>query len=260
MDSSQRWARRLDLATGWGYAKTRNGFAPPRFDYKQIATLAGLKYETPSAQGGRIAEAFDFSPEAELDDKTIVSFTINFEPNQSEFSADQYGAEFNRAIQTASTFGNAVVVVRGHSDPTQTLRELVLAGMEKGIIKRTGKNGDYKYFMNGRPLDVNATEALISLIKTSQFEGGKHKPRETMQAALNLSFARAQAVVKSLTDFAKRQQVNLDTSQIQPVGAGIMEPVIPKPRSLNEAKENMRVEFRIVRVPAEAIQETDFDF
>jgi hypothetical protein len=39
-----------------------------------------------------------------------------------------------------------------------------------------------------------------------------------------------------------------------------MEPVIPKPRSLQDAKENMRVEFRIVRVPAEAIQESDFDF
>ena len=49
-------------------------------------------------------------------------------------------------------------------------------------------------------------------------------------------------------------------TQIQPVGAGILEPVIPKPRSMAEAKENMRVEFRIVRVPAEAIKESDFDF
>jgi outer membrane protein OmpA-like peptidoglycan-associated protein len=81
-----------------------------------------------------------------------------------------------------------------------------------------------------------------------------------MQAALNLSHARAAAVKKSLVDFAEQQQVNLDVSQVQPVGAGIVEPVIPRPRSLNEAKENMRVEFRIVRVPAEALNETDFDF
>jgi hypothetical protein len=63
-----------------------------------------------------------------------------------------------------------------------------------------------------------------------------------------------------LVEFAQQQQVNLDVSQMQPVGAGILEPLIPKPASLEEAKENMRVEFRIVRVPAEAIQSSDFDF
>jgi hypothetical protein len=45
-----------------------------------------------------------------------------------------------------------------------------------------------------------------------------------------------------------------------PVGAGISDPVIAKPANLNEAKQNMRVEFRIVKVEAEAIQSSDFDF
>jgi hypothetical protein len=49
-------------------------------------------------------------------------------------------------------------------------------------------------------------------------------------------------------------------SQIVPVGAGVIEPVIAKPRNLEEAKENMRVEFRIVRVEAEAIAPSDFNF
>ncbi len=53
--------------------------------------------------------------------------------------------------------------------------------------------------------------------------------------------------------FAKQQGVNVDLSQITPVGAGISEPVIAKPRSMEEAKENMRVEFRIVKVDAESI-------
>ncbi len=250
----------LDMAVNWGYAGMRAGFDPPRFDYQKIASLAELKYEKPTTSGGRIAESLDFSPEAELDDKTIVSFTINFEPNQSSFSADQYGAEFNRAIQAASTFGNAVVVIRGHSDPTKTIQELVKAGLEKGVLKRTGKRPDYRYFLGGKPLDVNATDQLVGLIKAGQFEGTQYEPRQTMQAALNLSKARADAVKRSLVGFAKQQQVNLDETQIQPVGAGILEPIVPKPRSMAEAKENMRVEFRIVRVPAEAIKESDFDF
>lgn len=251
----------LDMAVEWGYARARSGFDPPGWDYQKLARLAKLDYVKPSSSGGRImAESLDFSPAAELDDKTIVSFTINFDPNQASFSADRYGAEFNRAIQTASTFGNAVVVVRGHSDPTQTLRELILAGMEKGTIKRSGKAGSYKYFLKGRPMDVNSIDTMVKMIKTGEFEGTKHKPRETMQAALNLSLARAEAVKQSMVDYAQTQSVNLDVSQMQPVGAGIMEPVVPKPKSLAEAKENMRVEFRIVRVPAEAIQESDFDF
>ncbi|HEY6563617.1 MAG TPA: hypothetical protein VIY86_03935 [Pirellulaceae bacterium] len=250
----------LDLAQDWGYSGGRFGFEPSPFDYDKIASLAGLTYEAPTARTGRIAETLDFSPEAELDDKTIVSFTINFEPNNPAFSADRYGAEFNRAIQAASTFGNAVVVIRGHSDPTLTLQELVKAGIEKGILKRTGQNGTYKYYFKNRPLDINATATIVELIKTGQFEGANHKPRETMQAAMNLSLARAEAVRESLVGFARQQRVNLDDSQMQPVGAGILEPVIPKPTSLEEAKENMRVEFRIVRVPAEAIKASDFDF
>ena len=188
-----KMTKAIDLATAWGYAGNRHGFVPAEWDYRQVAKLSGLSYVEPKNSSGRIAEAFDFSPDAELDDKTIVSFTINFEPNQSDFSSDQYGAEFNRAIQAASTFGNAVVVVRGHSDPTQTLRELVMAGLEKKILKRSGSNGNYRYFLEGRPFDVNATERLSNLIQSGKFEGTQHKPRETMQAALNLSHARARA-------------------------------------------------------------------
>ncbi len=84
-----------------------------------------------------------------LDANTIVDFTINFEPNQQEFSADQYGAEFNRALNAAATFGNARIVIRGHSDPTKTLIDFVKAGMAKGMIKQTGTQGNYRYFYKG---------------------------------------------------------------------------------------------------------------
>jgi len=44
------------------------------------------------------------------------------------------------------------------------------------------------------------------------------------------------------------------------VGAGISDPVIPRPVNNEQAAENRRVEFRIVRVPAEALTAEDFDF
>jgi ABC-type nitrate/sulfonate/bicarbonate transport system substrate-binding protein len=256
----------LDLATGQGYAKVRTGFVPAGFDYQQIAKVAGIEYVEPGKTAGKIdAEAIDLFPDSVgLDDQTILSFTISFEPNQSAFPPDRYGAEFNRAIQSASTFGNAVVVIRGHSDPTKTLVDLIRAGIAKGVIQRSGARPNYKYFVRvggqSQPLDLKQTKRVAELIKAGEFDGAQTSPRETMQAALNLSQARAEAVRDAVVKFAKQQDVNLDASQMQPVGAGILEPLVSKPRNMDEAKQNMRVEFRIVKVPAEAISESDFDF
>jgi len=255
----------LDLAVGQGYAKIRSGFDPVDFDYQKIARLARIEYVEPTTTGGRIiAEKADIFPDSVLDDRTLVSFTINFEPNQQSFSVDRYGAEFNRAIQSASTFGNAVVVIRGHSDPTKTLVDLIKAGMAKGTIKRSGQRGNYKYFLKtsrgSKPLDLKQTKNVVALITAGAFDGVTPSPKETMQAALNLSLARADAVKKEIAAYAQRQGVNLDITQVHPVGAGILEPLVSKPSNIQEAKQNMRVEFRIVKVPAEAVKESDFDY
>ncbi len=100
----------------------------------------------------------------------------------------------------------------------------------------------------------------MKLIETGGMGGGKDDPLVTMQAALSLSKARADQVKTSLAAYAKQQGVNVDLSQITPVGVGIAEPVIAKPKTIEEAKENMRVEFRIVKVDAETIAPTDFNF
>ena len=47
---------------------------------------------------------------------------------------------------------------------------------------------------------------------------------------------------------------------MQAVGVGIREPFIAKPGNMEEAKQNMRVEFRLLRVTAEAASGSDFDF
>ena len=77
---------------------------------------------------------------------------------------------------------------------------------------------------------------------------------------LKLSKQRAEQVLGAVSKYASDKGVKMDASQIQPVGVGIREPFIAKPSNLNEAKQNMRVEFRIIRVPAEATNASDFDF
>ncbi|MBN1912541.1 MAG: hypothetical protein JW818_22665 [Pirellulales bacterium] len=256
----------LDLAVGQGYAKVRSGFVPANLDYRKLTTLPGinLKYEEPSASGGGTirAESLDIFPGSELDERTIVSFTVKFPPNQTTFSPDQYGAEINRVIQSASTFGNAAVVIVGHSDPTKTLVDLVRAGQAKGILKRSGTRGNYKYYIQtgvgSKPLDLEQTDTVVKLIKSGAFDGVQPSPRQTMQAALNLSLARAEAVKQGIIDYAKQQGKTLNITQVQPVGAGILEPLVSKPVNREQAETNMRVEFKVIRVPGEAIDNFDY--
>lgn len=252
----------LDLATSWGYATKRLGYDPIALNYQEVAKLAEIEYVTPSSSERFTgpAESKEMFFGENLDANTIVSFTINFEPNITEFSVDRYGAEFQRAAQAASTFGNAKIVIRGHSDPTKTLIDLVQAGMEKGLIKQAGQSPNFKYFLKGQPLDLTQTGSILDLIKKGEFSGGKIDPLATMQSALNLSMQRAEAVRNALEKFSKAEKINLDMSQIVPVGAGVSEPLIAKPKNMDEARENMRVEFRIVKVNAEALAPSDFNF
>lgn len=257
-----RMKNALDLASSWNYAKNRFGFDPSGLDYQKIANLAGLKYEVVKPSSGKIvAEATDLFPDSQLDDRTILSFVIYFKANQDDFSIDQYGADFDRAVKTASTFGNAVIMIRGHSDPTKTLVDLIKAGMDKGIITREGEKGAYKYSLNGAVLDLSKTNEIVTLIKSGAFDGSKSvAPRETMQAALNLSVSRAEAVKAALIKYAMVKNINLDASQVVPNGAGISQPLVPRPKNIEEAERNMRVEFRIVRVNPESLKPTDFDY
>jgi hypothetical protein len=253
----------LDLAVTLGAAKERFGYDKSGFDWRKLSGMAGLTYEEPKfAGGGFKAEGIDAFPNQNLDDRTLVSFAINFEPNQEKFSIDVYGAEFKRVVQGTQTFGKAAIVIRGHADPTKTLVDFIKAGMSKGIITREGdgKGTPYSYKLNGKALDLTATNDVMKHIAAGDFQGSDPNPQETMQAALNLSQTRAEEVKKSIIEYAKKNGLNLDPSQIVPVGMGIREPLVAKPSNMDEAKRNMRVEFRLVRVNPEAIKPKDFDY
>jgi len=255
----------LDLAVGRGYANKKYPLLPSGLDYDS-SVFVGYLSQTSVVRKERFkAEAVKEEVEALnkgelLDEQTLISFTITFEPNQTAFSEAQYGNEFQRVVELASKFGNAVIVIRGHSDPTLTLVDLVKAGMQKGILKRSGTAGDYKYYYEGSVLDLKNTQKIIELIQGGAFDGAETNPRQTMQVALNLSASRAEAVRDAIVKYATNRGQILDASQITPVGVGIREPLIAKPGDISEARQNMRVEFRLVKVPAEVMVQSDFDF
>jgi len=256
----------LRLAVGQGYAKTKKPLLKSEIN---LASPAFMNYLTKTSavkqdrfRGEAVKkEIEELSSIGGLDDRTIISFTISFEPNQMDFDAKTYKDEYERVLEMADKYGNAVVAIRGHSDPTKTLLDMVKAGVSKGVLKRSGTRGNYSYSFKGRPLNIADTPGLIKLIEAGGFDGSTEaNPRETMQAALNLSKKRADAVRNSIIAYAKTKGLPFDTSQIQSAGAGISEPFIAKPVSMDEARQNMRVEFRLMRVAAEAVKKSDFDF
>jgi len=259
--------RSLDLAVSQGYAAKRVDLLPSPIPWDS-AEVRGLLSKTSAERSERfnaeavLSEVETLDADGVLDSRTLLSFTISFQPNQTEFDARLYAKEYERVFELADRYGNAAVVIRGHSDTTLVLRDAVKAGLENGQLKRSGSSGNYQYFLEGRPLDIEDPDAMVQAIQASEAfrPVAGHDPRKTMQAALNLSRERAAAVRKSLIDHAGDQGVRIDESQLQAQGVGIREPLIARPRSPEEAANNMRVEFRLVRVSAEAITASDFDF
>jgi outer membrane protein OmpA-like peptidoglycan-associated protein len=242
-------------------AGTNEAYDSARWDWKEIASLAGLEYAVPKMTPHIVGEGTDLFPGDSLDEKTILSFTIKFGTNQQEFAANTYAEDFKRVISELQVFGNTVIVVRGHSDPTQTLVDFIRSGLKSGLLKQTGSRAEgYRYFLaDGSPLDISKTAAVVEAIQKGDFSGASPNPVETMQAALTLSQSRANQVRAAVVNFAQTQGLKLDLSQIQSSGVGVREPIIPKPKNKAEAAENMRVEFRLLRVPAEAVKDEDFD-
>jgi outer membrane protein OmpA-like peptidoglycan-associated protein len=257
----------IGLSLSRGHIRNRFAFFSPNFDYQSsffVGYLASVKVNREERFRGEALqqEIEALTNSGGLDSNTLVSFSIQFSPNQVEFNADTYGNEFQRVIDVLSKAGNAVIAVRGHSDPTKTLSDFVKAGTAKGTLRQSGTTGNFSYYLDGKAFDLSDTKSVINAIDNGVVDGSPNgiNPRDTMQSALNLSRQRAEAVRKAIIDYAAKQNIRIDPSQIQPSGVGVKEPLISKPRNAGEAGQNMRVEFRLVRVTAEPTKQGDFDF
>lgn len=255
----------LTLMQELGLINIKNGFFPPSFDWNSNSFI-GYLAKTEVKQAPKFnAEALQSEIEAlnsgELDANTIFSMDISFEANQQDFSSEVYGAQYHQLVEAMQKASNAVVVIRGHADPSRTLLHVIKAGMQSGIIKQHGNRGNYSYTLNGRPLDLNQTKVIAELIQKGHFDStGEYNPLRVYTAAMNLSKKRADNVKESIVSYASSRGLQLDNSQIQPQGIGINDPVIPKPRNSAEAAQNMIVEFRLIRVSPETMNPSDFDF
>jgi ABC-type nitrate/sulfonate/bicarbonate transport system substrate-binding protein/outer membrane protein OmpA-like peptidoglycan-associated protein len=72
----------------------------------------------------------------------LFSFEIRFAPNQQAFTADLYGAEFDRVIGLMSTYGGALLTIEGHADTLEYLKRKQANGTTEELsrMKQGAKN------------------------------------------------------------------------------------------------------------------------
>jgi ABC-type nitrate/sulfonate/bicarbonate transport system substrate-binding protein/outer membrane protein OmpA-like peptidoglycan-associated protein len=100
----------------------------PGWDYNQLAAglkntraIAAAKFDPTRAQQA-VEKQLAVEPGAWETEGTLFVIEIAFDPNQSIFAEDRYANDYLKALQVTQTYGGALVVVEGHSDPLGILQ------------------------------------------------------------------------------------------------------------------------------------------
>jgi len=193
----------LDQAE-WNYDELRSGLAgvadiqAPKFKSEEVAKVVEKK-----RAAGTLGEG------------ELFSFEIMFKPNQNTFSYEMYKDEFDKVVDLASTYGGAVIIVEGHSDPLGYLRKK-RENSEEIVLKR-----------------IKQAAKNLSLTRATQVRDGIVSQAQSKGVSLDAS-----------------QFTVVGHGIMQPkTGMCGSDPCPPKTKE--EWESNMRVAFRIIQVEAE---------
>lgn len=100
------------------------------FDYAALATGLKTALNVPAPQpkfdAARVAQKIEqkiaVEPTAWEEEGTLFKIEINFGPNQKTFPESTYVGDYQKALELSQTYGGALVVVEGHSDPLGILK------------------------------------------------------------------------------------------------------------------------------------------
>lgn len=149
-----------------GLMTRRVALPPAGWDYNQLT--AGLKQTRASAAAkfdpGRAQQAVEkqlaVEPGAWETEGTLFVIEITFDPNQSVFAEDRYANDYQKALQVAQTYGGALVVIEGHSDPL-------------GILQAQQKGERTEVVDQMRQAAKNLSLARASSVRSSFIQYGK---------------------------------------------------------------------------------------
>ncbi|HVS36089.1 MAG TPA: ABC transporter substrate-binding protein [Gemmataceae bacterium] len=241
------------------FKTTPKGFRQAGFDYDALRKRGDLNGK--AITQGRISPEFKFD---DVKETTIYSFKIGFEADKYDFPESQYGKDYQRALEEASLFGNTVVAIRGHAQPAALIDNFLKASVDNGILRHNDANNSYIFAADGKPLDLNNMASILDAIQKhptltyADDNGRRRAVAEQVQALQVLSDKRAKAVRDSIIAFAKSKGLVLDESQMRSQGVGVREPLYTNPANDDQSGQNRRVEFSIIKVPAEKVQADEF--
>ncbi|MBI5248765.1 MAG: ABC transporter substrate-binding protein [Desulfomonile tiedjei] len=150
-----------------------------------------------------------------LEEGELFSFEIYFSPNQNTFAAETYADDFEKVVQLASTFGGAIIIVEGHSDPSGYLGRKKKGATEVELkrIEQAAKNLSLTRSISVRDSAMDWAKTKHVSLDPSQFTVVGHGIRQPKSGMCG------------------------------------NEPCAPKTKE--EWLSNMRVTFRIIQVEAE---------
>jgi ABC-type nitrate/sulfonate/bicarbonate transport system substrate-binding protein/outer membrane protein OmpA-like peptidoglycan-associated protein len=120
----------------------------PKWDLAMI--MGGIAEQTPQTaqiekkrfDPKKVEKKISVESTSWAEEGTLFQIEINFEPNQSDFTEIQYADDFEKAVSIAQTYGGALIIVEGHSDPLGILkaRKENRSGVELAQMEQQSKN------------------------------------------------------------------------------------------------------------------------
>jgi ABC-type nitrate/sulfonate/bicarbonate transport system substrate-binding protein/outer membrane protein OmpA-like peptidoglycan-associated protein len=102
--------KRVSLqSAGWDYNQLASGL-------KNTRAITTARFD-PTRTQQAVEKQLTVEPGAWETEGTLFVIEIAFDPNQSVFAEDRYAKDYEKALQIAQTYGGALVVIEGHSDP-----------------------------------------------------------------------------------------------------------------------------------------------
>ncbi len=90
----------------------------------------------------KVEQKISVEPSSWAEAGTLFQVEITFSPNQSDFPIEQYAADFKKALEISQTYGGALIIIEGHSDPLGILqaRESRKPAIEIQQMEQQAKN------------------------------------------------------------------------------------------------------------------------
>jgi hypothetical protein len=209
----------------------------------------------------------------------VDPFTIQFEEDQTSFSLEdhpEYLPQFEQIYDNIKDSGTVKFVFVGNVDPSLFVATILDVAMNypKGnpILTRTGQKGNWSYYLDNKPFNVESIPALIKLIEDKRIAGcisekyGQKTPSELYQAIVSKSKERAEAAQAAVVKYLQSRGVKIDLAdaatavQFSVTGAGCREPIVSFRESAERKKANMYVRVHVLKFSVENLTPPDFDY